>query len=859
MLPKTKIILLLLMLMCPAILYSQGKKNKKTDEVAAPKPDSVKNKKPTIKEKTASAKKIPGLFIMYQDTITGSVQLYINKKQLGKEFIYQSFSMGGPPELFLNQNMIRETWIFSMRKNFDKVQFIRENTNYYYNPANAVAKAANVDVSEAIFYSEKVVAEDSEGFLISADGLFISEKLDPIKPSLPPSLPPGAVFNLGNLNTSKSSYIKLRSFPKNTDVVVSLAYENPSPVKFGGKDITDARNVRVKMQHSFIEIPDNDYKPRYDDPRVGYFTQEVDDMTTTSIPNSRDLINRWHLVKKDPYAQISEPVEPIVWWIENTTPLEIRETILQAGLKWNEAFEKAGFRNALVMKQMPDTASWDPADIRYNVLRWVSSDLGFAIGPSFINPRTGQILGADITFDFGMLMFTVFEDETYTELTGWKNNFEKVVNPYLNKHLNCSIGKGKQIMQTSALTMAEAFDSAPAELATLKEQFLTELVLHEMGHTLGLNHNMKSSNMLSPAQLNDKSITREIGLIGSVMDYSLVNLTSDKSKQGDYYTTKTGPYDWWAIEFGYSQFASDKEKEGLKRILSRSGDPKLIFGNDADITFPGSGVDPRVMVWDMSNDIVTYSDDRFKTVNIAMAHLKDRFIKPGQSYEDLRSRYYALNSQRLSMAMSLSNQIGGIHVDRSFPEQQSTTKPLTPVPSEYQKNAMKILSKYIFSPKAFEADAQLYPYLQRQRRGFNFGGSTEDPKILSSAANIQNTVFDFVLHPVTLNRATSTTLYGNTYTDADIMTDLVKGCFSEDMNSSVNAFRQTLQTELVQRLLTIVNDPAKKYATSAKSASYYSLKNIKTSLGSSAGGDTQTKAHRATLVYLIDSGLETRK
>lgn len=228
MLPRKIIYMLVFLLISPALVYAQGKKtldnkNKKLDVVTISQSDTVKNRKPTIKEKTSSSKKIYGLFTMFQDTITGSVQLYITKKQLGREFIYQSISLGGPMELFLNQNMLRETWLFSPRKNFDKIMFLRQNANYYYDPANAVSKSANVDAAEALFFSEKVVAEDADGFLISADGLFLSEKLDPIKQVLPVGVLPGTVFNLGTLNQSKSYYLKLSSFPMNTDIVVSLA------------------------------------------------------------------------------------------------------------------------------------------------------------------------------------------------------------------------------------------------------------------------------------------------------------------------------------------------------------------------------------------------------------------------------------------------------------------------------------------------------------------------------------------------------------------------------------------------------------------------------------------------------------
>ena len=218
--------------------------------------DSSKAKKPaSVSEKVKSSHKIDGLFTLYQDTATGSLQIYVKKNQLGKEFIYQSFSMGGPTSLFLNQNMIRATWVFEIQKAFDKLEFSQVNTNFYYDKNNAVSKAANVDVAGAIFYSDKVAAEDTAGYLISGDGLFLSEKLDPIRPLLPPTLPPGTVFSLGTLNPAKSKYDKVRSFPNNTDVIVDLAYDNPTPYNGGGKDITDARYNRIKFQHSFLEMP----------------------------------------------------------------------------------------------------------------------------------------------------------------------------------------------------------------------------------------------------------------------------------------------------------------------------------------------------------------------------------------------------------------------------------------------------------------------------------------------------------------------------------------------------------------------------------------------------------------------------
>ncbi len=845
-------VIIMLCITCSGTIFAQVKKpvpvkpKVKVDSVAA-KRDSLW--KDAVKDK----KKVDGMFTLYQDTVSGSLQLYIKKDQLNKEVIYQSFSMGGPGSLFLNQNMLRETWVFKITKNYNRLDFIRCNTNFYYDPANAISKAANVDVSDAVFYADKVGAEDSLGYLVKADGLFLSEKLDPVKPNFPPNIPPGAIFNVGSFVADKSGYEKIRSFPNNTDVVVSLAYDNPTPLNYGDKSITDARYVRVKMQHSFIEMPKSDYKPRFDDPRVGYFTQEMDNMTSTKAIYYYDMINRWHLVKKDPNAAMSEPVEPIVWWVENTTPVELRQIVLNAGNKWNEAFEKAGFKNAVVMKMMPDTATWDPADIRYNVIRWVSSDLGYAIGPSFVNPRTGQILGSDITIDFGFLGAIMSEQEVFKP-TGYPSlSNAKSWIAMRNHFMNCDMAKGMQMQYAAGNVIAECFDASPEELATLKEQFYTELVLHEMGHTMGLNHNMKSSHMLSPAELNDKNMTRQYGVTGSVMDYSTVNAALDHSKQADYYTTRPGPYDNWAIEYGYTPFSPANEKAGLEKILSRSTDPKLIFGNDADIAFIGGGIDPRVNTWDMSSDMVIYGTDRFKLVNELMGKLKDKYAKPGNTYADMRWKYNMLINQRYSMAVPIAMYIGGIYIDRSFVGQNPSVAPFTPVPVEYQKKALDVLNTYIFSPNAFDADSYLFPYLQMQRRGFNFFGRSEDPKPELTVYYLQSYILDCILNEFTLARANRTTLYGNTYSSANIMNDVTAMVFDADIKSDVNLYRQNLQTEYVKTVAAILLRGS--YDDPSKAAALSTLRNIKEKLNKASSSNEQTKAHRANLQFLIDKAL----
>jgi hypothetical protein len=856
---KSIFVFLLLGLACQS---SMAQNNPKTTSAPPPATDSVKKKPAGISDKVKSSKKVPGLFTIYQDTATGSVQLYVRKDQLGKEYIYQSFSINGPTALFLNQSMHRATMVFKVQKSFDKLEFSRVNTSFWYDPSNEVSKSASVDKPEAVFLSEKVVSEDGDGYLVSADGLFISEKMDPVKPIVPPSPFAAQQFNLGQLNIAKSKYAEVRSFPDNTDVVVDMAYDNPMALVGGGADITDARYVRVRMQHSLIEMPKNDFQPRLDDPRVGYFMQQVTDQTSIKPVPYRDMINRWNLVKKDPTAAISEPVEPIVYWIENTTPLEYRQTIMDAGLKWNVAFEKAGFKNAVQMKIMPDNADWNPADIRYNVIRWVSSanpQYG-AIGPSFVNPKTGQIIGADITVEWFSGSATPNLDEL---LTGAPVDKPELHFPGMDGHdANCALANELKAQFTTGMTVLDATGAGPKEVIEMHKQFLTYLIMHEMGHTLGLNHNMKASQMLSMAEINNKEITRKYGLIGSVMDYPAINVALDRSKQGDYYTTLAGPYDLWAIEYGYTPFTPAEEAAGLKKILSRSNDPKLIFGNDGDdMRSPGKAMDPRVNINDLTSDAISYAEERFKLVNNLMGKLVQKYTKSGQSYAELRARYGTLNGQRVNMISAVSRYIGGVYIDRSFPEQNSANKPYTPVSLATQKKAMDVLNKFVFAPTAYDADAQVFPYLQMQRRGFNQPVNGEDLKLTAGLLN--NQVFGalaHILHPTTLQRITNSRLYGNQYSAADVMSDLTKGIFDADSKTNVNVYRQYLQTAFVKGVASMIGDDgaAAQYDDVAKAAALNTLKKIKALEATAVSTNEETKAHRANIVFLINNALEPK-
>ncbi len=813
-------------------------------------------------------RKIDGLFGVYQDTVNGSVMMAVSKDKIGKEFIYFTHVVDAPVAAGYFRGAFGPNNVFEVRKHFNRLEFVTQNPNHWFDPSHALNRAAAANISPAVIAVQEILAEDSTTYLIKADDLFLTEAFTQVKPTPNPNARPGQNFSLGTLSKAKTRVTRVKNYPANTDVTVEYVYENPAPLNAGGSDITDPRNVSIVVQHSLIEVPKNDYKPRYDDPRVGYFTQEITDMLSTSAAPYRDPINRWHLVKKDPTAALSEPVEPITWWIENTTPVEFRDVISNAVLAWNPAFEAAGFKNAVVVKVQPDDADWDAGDMRYNVLRWTSSPnppFG-GYGPSFVNPRTGQILGADIMLEYIFVTNRVRQERAFgTAALGLE--MEEI-----SDHTGrvCSFADQLQMNVMAGRQALEARGATRIQMREFINQAITGLILHEVGHTLGLNHNMKASQMLSPAQINDRSITARKGVMGSIMDYEIVNLAKKGRVQGDYFSTVPGPYDVWAVQFGYTPALADENAERARNnaLLARSTEPDLIFGNDADITNAVRGIDPRVNTFDMTSDAIGYMNDRFEVIDDLLRTVQSRYTNTGESYHELRNAYLVLTGQAAIAASVISRYIGGVYVDRAFAGQPGATKPFTPVARADQKRAMVSLAKNVFAPSAYAAPAGLYNYLQMQRRGFNFFPAPEDPKIHERILGIQRNVLNHLLSPRVQTRITDSRTYGNEYPLIEMMSDLTSAIFDADARGNVNTFRQNLQLDYVNRLAAIVAaappaapvgpGPAPaQYDYLSQSAALASLRSIQSKLAGKSGVNSETAAHTRNVLFRIEKALKT--
>lgn len=844
----------------------KSRKKKKSDkkEITATKP-KPKPKGKTIASLTKTSKKIEGLFTIYQDTITGAVKLLVSDGQLNKDFIYFSQIADGVTEAGTFRGSYRGSSVFHIKKHFNKIEFIAPNTNFYFDKNNAISRSSEANTSDATIASGKILASDKKKgmHLIDATKLFLSETFTRIKQPRFPGRSPFA-FSLGRFDSNKSKINEIKNYPENTNVKTEYVYSNPSVLNGGSEAVTDGRNVSIKVFHTFMSMPEDDYEVRMDDPRVGYFLTETNDMTATGTVNYRDMIHRWKLVKKNPDAAISEPVTPITWWIENTTPVEWRETIKAGVLEWNKAFEKAGFNNAMVVKVQPDDAYWDAGDVRYNVLRWTSSPnppFG-GYGPSFVNPRTGEILGADIMLEYVHFTNRVFADKLYNDSAKnmhLETNEELEAKKMLAKHnlLYCSAGHIMHENLQFGSALLQASGASDLDMEAIKKEGMKSLIMHEVGHTLGLNHNMKASQLFSPEQLADKDFIEGKALTGSVMDYAGINVTRDRTKQGQYYDMSVGPYDVWAIQYGYTPFKNETEK---MKLLEKSTEPELIFGNDADdMRSPGKAIDPRVMIGDLSNDQISYSIDRFELVNEMMKKLKTQFLKEGETYEDLRRAFYTLHNQTRIAGGVVSRFIGGVYVDRSTYGQEGGTQPYTPVSLTDQKRAMAALKKYIFAPNAFNTPKDVFNYLARQRRGYNFFGGPEDPKIHELVLGYQTSVLAHLMHPNTLQRISNSELYGNKYKLSSYMSDLNTMMFIPDSFGSVNSFRQNLQAVYVKRLINMVTGrTASRFSIASKSMAIYNLKSIRTWV-SNGTGNLATRAHKNHLKTLITNALKEIK
>lgn len=756
------------------------------------------------------AKKADGLWTVY--TKEQQVLVDLKNQMLGQDFMMlTSIARGVSSGMVIGGMTWGDDVIWNFRKVGDKMHVIRKNVRFKAKPGSPEATAVKFAYTDSVLYALPIVADTPGGNLVDMTRIFLSDD-EQI----------GRTLNAG-FAMDRSTVAQVKAFNDNVEIQIAAVYTNPSS---GPDTVIDSRGMQVLVHYSISKVPSTGYKPRKADDRIGYFLTATKDFTDNSDPqNFVRYITRWDLQKADPNAKVSPPKTPITFYMEKTIPIHLRPIIRSGIEEWNRAFEKLGFANAVEVRQQREEDTWDPEDVNYNTFRWITADAGFAIGPSRVNPMTGQILDADILFDAGFLRSWKVEYENYSAQTvaSWLGDDDEAnpsqTLPYLNRatrsECRLSHGMAHQFGFAAAAMMANGVIDKRGELPEeFVQQALKEVVMHEVGHTLGLRHNFKASAWKTLQEIDDPARPQNEATVASVMDYSPSNIAIAGAKQPLYYTTTIGPYDHWAIEYGYKVINGDEAAE-LNKIAARSGEPGLDYATDEDTR--RSDPDPLSNRFDLGKDPVAYAARQIKTTQDMLPKLMERMVDNGEGYQRLRQAFGMMLNEHFRTASFVGRLPGGIYVHRDHKGDNNARTPFKVVEPAQQRAAMKLIVEQAFVAPKF--DPNLLNSLASTR--WMHWGQKETAKIdyaITDTINqFQNTILNQLTREATLARIQDGELRvpanEDAYTLAEHLQLLVDGVFSEiktppagefnNRNQFVNSFRRNLQRNTAKRLISM--------------------------------------------------------
>jgi hypothetical protein len=862
---------------------------KKTDDKKA----DEKKEKP-FEEVVKEATPVRGLFTFYRTE--DKVYLELLPAQLDRMFMFSLTCESGLGENgFYASQMCGEAPVV-FHKSGKTVQLIARNTHYVADRGTPIERAVSRSFSDSILGSaplESLPQPERHSLLIDLGAVLLADV-----PMLAYALEDTYRFPY-HFDQKNSSFGAIKSFEQSAEIetVAHYAIDKPPvkpllppgapapPMPPPPRTLPDVRSMLLHFRYSLSDLPEAGYRPRLADDRVGHFFLQAEDYTRdVKYSSARRYINRWRLEKQDPSAALSHPKKPIVFWLENTIPVKYRDAIRDGILMWNQAFERIGFKDAIEVKQQPDDADWDPADVRYSTIRWfVTTDATFAIGPSRADPRTGEVYDADIGFSESMTRFTRREIQEYVNPAGALTWEEKPLRAFtapwntagMRYFCDLAAGAVREAQFGFDLLSARGMDPEGPEGDQFVQDFLRSVAAHEVGHTLGLRHNFRASTIHTLEQVHDASLTSREGITGSVMEYIPTNVAGKGDKQGPYFQLTLGPYDYWAIEYAYKPIDAatpEAELPELQKIAARSGEPLLAYDTDEDAGFgrPGFDMDPAVNRFDLGSDPLKFYALRVRLAREIWESMESKLQKQGEGYQVLRRSFLTAFGQAGYSLILASKYVGGVYHYRAHVGDPGGKIPFEPVSAPQQEQALELLRAQLFAPEALQFSPRLLNKLNNEQfpdfQNFSFMETRFDIPIHEMVLSLQKVVLDRLYNPIVLNRVLDSevkvTAPEQPFRLSELFAGVSDSIWAEAKaaggSADINSYRRALQREHLRHLISIllkepeVPEDARTLARQNLVALHAQLQKAQVLQGASP----DSRAHLAECVSRIDEALK---
>jgi hypothetical protein len=833
---------------------------------------------------TKGARVQNGLFTLYLKRDNNYLSL--SPTQLDRDYLLVTQLSQGIGELGLDGGSSVRSDLIRFHRAGDRIELWVVNPHFAAQPGTPMARAVAYSFGHSVAHSFAIATMRDNGeilvdltpFLLS-DWADLSSFFQGVANQRKLS---GSIF----LDRDRSSLEQLQLFSGNFEAEVRLTYQ--SNRNLGIDALADYRWIPVGIHYSLLELPSTPMRPRYADERVGYFVSAIKDFSRDTAESFFvRFVNRWRLEKRNPNAPISEPVHPIVYYIDHTVPTEWRPWVRAGVLEWNRAFEEAGFRNAIRVLDAPDDTLWSAEDARYSTIRWTATNRTvYAVGPTNVDPRTGEILNADVLVSAAWIQTWRGESGEYVPPEAAVQSVfledSAASDPNGDTRL-CSLGEG--LRREGSLTRAVLAGRDERAARLYIGQALKALIMHEVGHTLGLRHNFRGSAGVTRAQLSDRSYTQSHGVGVSVMDYSPAALSLDPHKQGDYYAPTIGSYDRWAIRYGYTPLGSnpsapvakgseavapdwvpDSELKALHSIAAEAADPAHLYGTDEDAGFGGLGLDPTVSRYDQTDDPLGWARERVALINRLFDSLPSRIVAPGQGYARLRAAFTDLLNDRWYATLITTKYLGGATTARDHRGDPAARPAFVTVPAGVQRKALAFIAEAAFGERAYRFSPELLSHLGPDR--WRHWGSVPaagriDFPLHSWAMAQQSALLGQLLDPAVLSRIRDAELRAtdgdSTVTIPELFATLTAAIWAEvgyptadgrpAVARNITSVRRDLQRLYLNSLIRMVVNPLPDTPEDARTLARVTL----TDLAAQLDRARRTEFDAYTRAHLMDS------